>query len=294
MSVSTAKNLELVLQKIEAAFAKVENTGQPCPQLVAVSKTKPPGLVIEAYNAGQKAFGENYIQELVEKSNNEEVGLLEVKCPEIQWHFIGRLQSNKIKLLTCKYEFYLALLAVPNLAMVQTVSSLKIANLLNSAWQKVSSRPLDVLIQVNTSGEERNLLGSVNFVIEKGGVAVSDLVDLYKAVFECCPHLNLRGLMTIGRYGYDENLGPNPDFLCLYDCRNMVCDALGISKHSLHLSMGMSSDYEMAVIILHLLQLDTLLSRLQWVALWFVLVLTYLGLANKTMHYTRFPSSINV
>lgn len=234
MSVSTAKNLELVLQKIEAAFAKVENTGQPFPQLVAVSKTKPLGLVIEAYNAGQKAFGENYIQELVEKSNNEE---LEVKCPEIQWHFIGRLQSNKIKLLT----------SVPNLAMVQTVSSLKIANLLNSAWQKVSSRPLDVLIQVNTSGEERNLLGSISFVIEKGGVAVSDLVDLYKAVFECCPHLNLRGLMTIGRYGYDENLEPNPDFSCLYDCRNMVCDALGISKHSLHLSMGMSSDYEMAI-----------------------------------------------
>lgn len=133
-------------------------------------------------------------------------------CPEIRWHFIGRLQSNKIKLLACKYKFCQALLAVPNLAMVETVSDLKIASLLDNAWKKVCSRPLDVLIQVNTSGEERNVLSLVNFVAEKGGVAVSELVGLYKAVSESCPHLNLCGLMTIGRYGYDESLGPNPDF----------------------------------------------------------------------------------
>ncbi|VDK33710.1 unnamed protein product [Taenia asiatica] len=223
LSLSTAKNLESVLQKIEAAFAKVENTGQPYPHLVAVSKTKPAELVIEAYNAGQREFGENYIQELVEKSNDEK---LKFMCPEIRWHFIGRLQSNKIKLLA----------SVSNLAMVETVSDLKIAVLLDNAWNKVCSRPLDVLIQVNTSGEE-----------QKGGVAVADLVGLYKAVSENCPHLNLCGLMTIGRYGYDQNLGPNPDFSCLYNCRNKVCDALGLSKHSLQLSMGMSSDYEMAI-----------------------------------------------
>lgn len=96
--------------------------------------------------------------------------------------------------------------------MVETVSDLKIAVLLDNAWNKVCSRPLDVLIQVNTSGEERSVLSLVNFVLEKGGVAVADLVGLYKAVSENCPHLNLCGLMTIGRYGYDQNLGPNPDF----------------------------------------------------------------------------------
>uniref|UniRef100_A0A0R3X6R9 Ala_racemase_N domain-containing protein n=1 Tax=Hydatigena taeniaeformis TaxID=6205 RepID=A0A0R3X6R9_HYDTA len=190
---------------------EVENTGQPYPQLVAVSKTKPPELVIEAYDAGQKVFGENYLA-----------------CPEIRWHFIGKLQSNKVKLLA----------SVPNLAMVETISSFKIANLLDNAWKRVCSRPLDVLIQVNTSGEE-----------QKGGVVVSELVDLYKAVSSSCPYLNLCGLMTIGRYGYDEISGPNPDFSCLYDCRNRVCDALGLPKHSLHLSMGMSSDYETAVMM---------------------------------------------
>ncbi|VUZ40465.1 unnamed protein product [Hymenolepis diminuta] len=223
MNLSIARNLECVLQKIEAAFAKVENTGQLHPQLVAVSKTKPSECVIEAYNAGQKIFGENYIQELVEKSHNEE---LKSRCPEIRWHFIGRLQSNKIKMLT----------SVPNLAMVETVFSLKIANMLDSAWQKVSDEPLDILIQVNTSGEE-----------QKGGVPVSEVVGLYKSVSENCQHLKPCGLMTIGRYDYDESLGPNPDFQCLYDCREKLCEALSLSKHSLHLSMGMSSDYEMAI-----------------------------------------------
>lgn len=54
--------------------------------------------------------------------------------------------------------------------------------------------------------------------------------------------------MTVGKYGYDESLGPNPDFQRLYDCREKLCEALGLSKHDLHLSMGMSSDFEMAVI----------------------------------------------
>lgn len=85
-------------------------------------------------------------------------------------------------------------------------------------------------------------------ILEKGGVPVSEVVGLYKSVSENCPHLKLRGLMTIGMYDYDESLGPNPDFQCLYDCREKLCEALSLSKHSLHLSMGMSSDYEMAVI----------------------------------------------
>ncbi|VDD79258.1 unnamed protein product, partial [Mesocestoides corti] len=201
----------------------VEHSGQPYPQLVAVSKTKPPECVIEAYNAGQRAFGENYIQELVEKSTNEE---LRVSCPEIRWHFIGRLQSNKIKMLT----------AVPNLAMVETISTMKMATLLNNAWQNVSVKPLDVLIQVNTSGEE-----------QKGGVPVSDVVSLYKSISDHCSHLHLCGLMTIGKYEYDPGLGPNPDFLRLRDCRKEVCESLGLPEHSLHLSMGMSTDYEMAI-----------------------------------------------
>lgn len=120
--------------------------------------------------------------------------------------------------------------------MVETVSNLKIAKMLDSAWGKVSNEPLDILIQVNISGEE-----------QKGGVPVSEVIELYKSISESCPHLKPCGLMMIGRYGYDPSLGPNPDFQCLYDCRDKLCETLGLSKHSLHLSMGMSSDYEMAI-----------------------------------------------
>lgn len=120
--------------------------------------------------------------------------------------------------------------------MVETVSSLKIAKILDSAWEKVSNEPLGILIQVNISGEEM-----------KGGVPVSEVVELYKSVSESCPHLKLRGLMMIGRYGYDQSLGPNPDFQGLYECRDKLCETLGLSRHSLHLSMGMSCDYEMAI-----------------------------------------------
>ena len=65
-------------------------------QLIAVSKTKPVKMILEAYSSGQRHFGENYIQELVEKSADQEI--LE-KCPEIKWHMIGPVQSNKVKLL---------------------------------------------------------------------------------------------------------------------------------------------------------------------------------------------------
>ncbi|KAM7537583.1 hypothetical protein Aperf_G00000061828 [Anoplocephala perfoliata] len=116
-------------------------------------------------------------------------------------------------------------LAVPNLVMVETVSSLETANRLDSAWQKVSKSPLDILLQVNTSGEE-----------QKGGAPVSDVVDLYRTISKSCPCLNLCGLMTIGEYDYDKSLGANPDFQCLYDCREKLCEVLSLSKHVLHLN----------------------------------------------------------
>merc|ERR1712187_914451 len=95
-------------------------------RLVAVSKTKPVELLFEAYNAGHRHFGENYIQELVEKSGDEE--MLE-KCPEIKWHFIGNCQTNKAaKLMKC-----------PNLSIIETVTSTKLASKLESQVDKNST-----------------------------------------------------------------------------------------------------------------------------------------------------------
>lgn len=130
--------------------------------LVAVSKTKPAESVIEAYKAGQRHFGENYVQELVEKSTHPEILS---QCPDIKWHLIGHLQSNKInkvryaeiRLSQCKQHLDFQVLKLPNLHMIQTVDSEKLANSLDAAWSKLQptpSDPLRVLIQINTSGED--------------------------------------------------------------------------------------------------------------------------------------------
>ncbi|VDN35374.1 unnamed protein product [Dibothriocephalus latus] len=157
------------------------------------------------------------------KSTDEK---LLAQCPDIQWHFIGRLQSNKIKLL----------LSVPNLSVVETISSLHIATLINKEWAKRSSKLLDILLQVNTSGEE-----------QKGGIPVPGVVELYKSISESCDKLRIRGIMTIGKYGYDPSLGPNPDFVSLVNCRESLCHALDIPKTEVELSMGMSTDFEQAI-----------------------------------------------
>lgn len=113
----------------------------PC--LVAVSKTKPADVIVEAYEAGQRHFGENYVQELEEKANNP---IILERCKDIKWHFIGHLQSNKIS----------KVLAVPNLYLIETVHKEKLATHLNNNWPKFGppDTKLRVMIQVNTSGED--------------------------------------------------------------------------------------------------------------------------------------------
>lgn len=117
------------------------------PTLVAVSKTKSIDLIVSAYEAGQRNFGENYVPELEEKAKSSTI--LD-KCKEIQWHFIGRLQSNKMNKLLC----------LPNLYMIETVNSQKLASQLNKNWSKFGSlnQKLNVMVQVNTSNEEGKLL----------------------------------------------------------------------------------------------------------------------------------------
>ncbi|KAG7157917.1 Pyridoxal phosphate homeostasis protein-like [Homarus americanus] len=92
-------------------------------RLVAVSKTKPKEMIIEAYSAGQRHFGENYIQELVDKGNDQQIL---AECPDIRWHMIGHVQSNKVK----------KVVEVPNLHCIETVDSIKLATTINNAVQK--------------------------------------------------------------------------------------------------------------------------------------------------------------
>nr|XP_026501721.1 pyridoxal phosphate homeostasis protein [Vanessa tameamea] len=218
--------LKTVLAQIEAAVVRrSKDLPQIAPKLVAVSKIKPVPLIIQAYEAGQRHFGENYVNELSEKASDPQI--LE-KCKEIQWHFIGHLQTNKIN----------KLLNSPGLYIVETVDSEKLADNINKQWVKIrkDESKLNVMVQVNTSGEE-----------VKNGVEPSRVTQLVEHVRKNCPDLDFKGLMTIGQYDYDTSQGPNPDFLTLAKCRQEVCEKLNLDINNVELSMGMSSDFEHAI-----------------------------------------------
>jgi hypothetical protein len=183
---------------------------------VAVSKTKPADAVREAHAAGQRHFGENYVQELVAKAGELPA--------DINWHFIGTLQSNKAR----------TLLSVPNLFCVETVDRQKTASALSKAVEAAGrASPLRVLVQVNTSGEE-----------SKSGCAPDEAPDLAAFVVEECPQLELAGLMTIG--APDDSEEPVA-FQTLESARAEVAQRLGMPYESLELSMGMSDDFETAI-----------------------------------------------
>lgn len=209
-----AENLKDVVRRVESAVQR-SSSKKPA-RLVAVGKTKPVELVQEAYEAGHRDFGENYVQELLDKAP---------KLPEdIRWHFIGHLQSNKAKMLVE---------GVPSLTAIETVDSEKLANKLENALEGQSRPPLEVFVQVNTSGEE-----------SKYGVEPSDVVSLAKYIKESCPHLKFSGLMTIGMQDYTSR---PENFQSLTECRAKVCEALGLKAEDVELSMGMSGDFEQAI-----------------------------------------------
>ncbi|CAG7678703.1 unnamed protein product [Allacma fusca] len=222
-------NLKYVRDKIAAAAELRSEELQklcPAPKLVAVSKTKPKEAVVEAYQNGQRFFGENYVQELVEKANSSEI---KENCPEIQWHFIGHLQRSKVPKLVS---------IIDSLHVVETVSSEKLAVCLNDTLKKKNVQsPLNVFIQVNTSGEE-----------SKSGASPDNLLELVKFILEKCPNLKLKGLMTIGAIDSSPELA-NDDFKLLYNLREEVCKELDLEQNALELSMGMSGDFEKAVIM---------------------------------------------
>lgn len=224
--INVKENLRNTLQRVQEACKRRPPELQYIePTLVAVSKTKPVETIVDVYEEGQRHFGENYVQELEEKANHPTI--LE-KCKDIKWHFIGHLQSNKIN----------KVLALPNIYMVESVDSQKLAAALNKNWPKFGApeTKLNVMVQINTSGED-----------EKSGTNPSEASNLVKFVLNECPNLNLNGLMTIGKYGHNPADGPNPDFICLRKCRDDVCQDLALDWKKINLSMGMSNDFEQAI-----------------------------------------------
>ena len=186
---------------------------------------------MEAYDAGHRDFGENYVQELADKSNDADILKY---CPDIKWHFIGNCQTKNVnKLAKCR-----------NLSVIETITSEKLADKLQFQFAKKEKESLvNVMVQVNTSGEE-NKNG-----IEPG----KDTLAAVKHIKEKCPNLKVTGLMTIGALGHSvasssqQEDGPNPDFVTLIQCRREVANFLDVDENLLELSMGMSNDFTEAI-----------------------------------------------
>ncbi|XP_010926179.1 uncharacterized protein [Elaeis guineensis] len=215
MEGAAATALRSVLSRVQQA---AERSSRPADRIrvVAVSKTKPVSLIRQVYDVGHRCFGENYVQEIVEKAPQLPA--------DIEWHFIGHLQSNKVKPLLAN---------VPNLDMVESLDDEKIANHLDRVVANLGRKPLKVLVQVNTSGEE-----------SKSGVEPSGCLELAKHVKLNCPNLIFSGLMTIGMLDYSST---PENFQTLSNCRAEVCKELGIPEEQCELSMGMSADFEQAI-----------------------------------------------
>jgi PLP dependent protein len=207
-----ADNLQQVRQRIVRACAAA---GRPVQSvtLLAVSKTFGPGAVREAYAAGERRFGENYVQEGVDK-----IAALSELRQQIEWHLIGPLQSNKTRAVAASFDW------------VHSVDRLKVAQRL-SQQRPVDLPPLQVCLQVNISGEA-----------SKSGLAPADVPGVARQVAGLA-RLRLRGLMAIPEPAADFEAQRLPHRV-LRELR----DALNRSGLALDtLSMGMSADLEAAI-----------------------------------------------
>lgn len=203
--VSNLKQIHTQIRQAEQIYEREKNSVQ----LLAVSKTKPASMIASAYQAGQRHFGENYLQEALNKQR-------ELGAYSITWHFIGAIQSNKTKLLATHFDW------------VHCVDSLKIAQRLSSQRPENLS-PLNICIQVNISDEE-----------SKSGISLNDLPDLVKKI-SALPNLNLRGVMAIP--------APETDFAKQREPFKKLVDVVKALKNEklTTFSFGMSDDLEAAI-----------------------------------------------
>ncbi|AZD25067.1 protein YggS [Pseudomonas chlororaphis subsp. aurantiaca] len=206
-----ADNIALVSARIRAA-AQASQRDEGSIHLLAVSKTKPAAALREAYAAGLRDFGENYLQEALGKQ--AELGDL-----PLSWHFIGPIQSNKTRAIA------------ENFAWVHSVDRLKIAQRL-SEQRPADLPPLNICIQVNVSGEA-----------SKSGCAPADLPALASAI-GALPRLKLRGLMAIPE-PTEDRAAQDAAFAAVRHLNENLHASLDLPTDTL--SMGMSHDLEAAI-----------------------------------------------
>ena len=207
--ITATQNLDDIITRVEGARLRISE--HHIVKIIGISKYSTSEDVEILYNVGQRAFGENKVQDLKTKSENLE------ELP-IEWHFVGTLQKNKINnLIDLK----------PTL--VQSIDSLELAQELNKKLE-AKNKKMSILLQVNSAKEDT-----------KSGVMPEVAVDTYKQILDTCPNLRLKGVMSIGAHVKDEKVIKD-SFLTtkkIYD----ELTPLG----AIYCSMGMSSDYELAI-----------------------------------------------
>jgi pyridoxal phosphate enzyme (YggS family) len=207
---SIITNLRAVRARIAAA-AQVAGRDPASVNLLAVSKTWPAAQVHAAFVAGQRAFGENYAQEGIEK-------VAALTRLGLEWHFIGPVQANKTRLVADAFDW------------VHSIDRLKIAERL-SAQRDAARPPLQVCLQINVSGEA-----------SKSGIAPDEAPTLARAV-TALPRLRLRGLMCIPEPDGDQNTLRQRFARLRQLCERLASEGLALDT----LSMGMSHDLEAAI-----------------------------------------------
>lgn len=203
------RNLDEVIWKIEEARISVSE--HHIVQLVGVGKYTEIENIATLYELGQRAFGENQVQQLAQRME-----VLE-ELP-LQWHMIGSLQKNKINKLIDLRPF-----------LLHSLDSIELAEELNKKLE-VKEQTMSALLQINAAGEAT-----------KSGVSTEQAYDIYQQIKETCPNINLKGVMTIGAHSEDKTVIQKSfeDTYAVYD---------KVQKEGANIcSMGMSGDYELAI-----------------------------------------------
>lgn len=198
-----------IIRNIEAVRLRVNQ--HQIVKIVAASKSASPEMIENLYHCGQRAFGENRIQDMSEK-----VTLLD-KFP-LEWHFIGRLQTNKINHLLSLNPF-----------LFHSLSSLELAQELDKRLC-AKEKKLTALLQINSAYEP-----------QKAGVLPEEAHEIYEQISLTCKHIVLKGVMSIGAHSEDKQVIQKS-----FEKTYSIYETLN-SKDAKYCSMGMSSDYELAV-----------------------------------------------
>lgn len=201
--------MDEILTRIEKARLSVDQ--HRIVKIVAASKSATPDMIEAMYNIGQRSFGENKVQDMSEKVHA-------LAHLPLEWHFIGRLQTNKINQLIDLDPF-----------LMHSLSSFELAQELDKRLV-VKGKTMNVLLQINSAYEE-----------QKAGVLPEEAVEVYEQIALTCKNLHLKGVMSIGAHSEDTAIIQKS-----FKTTHKIYEALQ-SQGAKHCSMGMSQDFELAI-----------------------------------------------